>query len=189
MKGEMMISAVIYVLAVLFAIMAIRVKRLIASALWLAGVSALLSVAFYRLGAHQVAAIELSVGAGLVTVLFVFAISIAGEDLRAYPSLVPLGLAVALCMMIMAALAWFVLPAETVAIPLPEPPLGTVLYQQRGLDLVVQLVLIFAGTLGLLGLLAEASAPLQYPAAKEAAAARDRELSAMTKQSMGEEAQ
>jgi len=53
---------------------------LIASALWLAGVSALVSIMCYLLGAYAVAVIELSVGAGLVTVLFVFAISIAGEE-------------------------------------------------------------------------------------------------------------
>jgi uncharacterized MnhB-related membrane protein len=62
---------------IITAVQAIRVKRLISSALWLAGTSALLSISFYLLGAPTVAAIELSVGAGLVTVLFVFAINIA----------------------------------------------------------------------------------------------------------------
>jgi hypothetical protein len=37
-------------------------------------------------------------------------------------------------------------------------------------------VLIFAGVLGLLGLLAEAKAPLAYPVAEEVAARREREL-------------
>ena len=45
-----------------------------------ADVSASLAALLYALGAHEVAVIELSVGAGLVTVLFVFAINIAGEE-------------------------------------------------------------------------------------------------------------
>jgi len=72
-----MIYALLIAFTVLFAFLAIRAKRLIASALWLAVVSALLAVIFYSMGAQLVAVIELSIGAGLVTVLFVFAISIA----------------------------------------------------------------------------------------------------------------
>lgn len=62
------------------AILAIRSKRLLISAIWLAVTSALVALMFYMLGAVQVAVIELSVGAGLVTVLFVFAINISGEE-------------------------------------------------------------------------------------------------------------
>ena len=51
------------------AFMAFRAKQLIVSALWLAGCSAILSILMYLLGAFVVAVIELSVGAGLVTVL------------------------------------------------------------------------------------------------------------------------
>jgi len=54
------------------AILAIRTKRLLISAIWLAVASALTAVMIYLLGAPQIAVIELSVGAGLVTVLFVF---------------------------------------------------------------------------------------------------------------------
>ncbi len=75
-----MIYAMLVAGAVLCAVRAIRANQLLSSALWLAGVSALVSIILYRLGAHQIAVIELSVGAGLVTVLFVFAISIAGDD-------------------------------------------------------------------------------------------------------------
>jgi len=53
-------------------VQAIRAKRLLAAALWLAGVSAAVATLMYSLGAYEVAVIELSVGAGLVTVLFVF---------------------------------------------------------------------------------------------------------------------
>lgn len=53
--------------------MSLRAKSLLASALWLAGVSARVAALLYDLGAHEVAVVELSVGAGLVTVLLLFA--------------------------------------------------------------------------------------------------------------------
>ena len=59
---------------------ATRVKGLLNAALWLAGTSCLTSILVYILGSPGLAVIELSVGAGLVTVLFVFAISIIGDE-------------------------------------------------------------------------------------------------------------
>ena len=47
--------------------------------LWLAAVSALVGLLLYQLGAWEIAVIELSVGAGLVTVLMVFAITMIGD--------------------------------------------------------------------------------------------------------------
>src|SRR5512136_2242428 len=76
-----MLILLLVLLATVFSLEAIRARRLLTSAIWLAGVSALISVVFFLYGARQVAVIELSVGAGLVTVLFVFAISIAGDDI------------------------------------------------------------------------------------------------------------
>ena len=75
-----MLFGSLIIVILIFAVQAIRTKQLITSALWLAGVSALCSVLFFLFGAQLVAVIELSVGAGLVTVLFVFAISVAGDD-------------------------------------------------------------------------------------------------------------
>jgi NADH:ubiquinone oxidoreductase subunit 6 (subunit J) len=68
------------VASVLCAAAAMQASRLIASVLWLAGSSALLATALYFLEAPYVAVIELSVGAGLVAVLFVFAVVTAGDD-------------------------------------------------------------------------------------------------------------
>lgn len=173
--------------AVAAAFMASRAARLLSSALWLAAVSALLSVVFFGLGARQVAVIELSVGAGLVTVLFIFAINLAGESGRPPAAVVPSWLAAvmaALVPLLLAALAVF----EAVAAPVePAQSFAQVLWRQRGLDVLVQIVLIFAGVLGLLGLLAEAEAPLRGPAAKEMAARRDQELLAMEKIARKEE--
>jgi uncharacterized MnhB-related membrane protein len=135
---------------------AVRAPRLLIAALWLAGASAFTALLMYRLGAPEVAVIELSVGAGLVTVLFVFAINIAGEEPGvALRSLVPWPLA-ALGVLCAAALAaTMVLPA----LRAPAAVTGTegfpvVLWEQRGLDAVLQVVLITGGVLTVLGLLA-----------------------------------
>jgi len=61
------------------------------------------------------------------------------------------------------------------------------LWRLRGLDVLVQIVLIFSGVLGLLGLLAEAEPPLELPAAKEFAAKRELELSTMQSQMLEKE--
>jgi NADH:ubiquinone oxidoreductase subunit 6 (subunit J) len=136
-------------------IQAIRAEHLITAALWLAGVSASLSALLFVLGASQVAVMELSVGAGLVTVLFVFAISIAGELTRDLPSLIPKSLAWVLCLLVVALLGWLLSPLQGSLLPQVEPDFAVVLWQQRALDVWVQIALIFAGVLGVLGLLAD----------------------------------
>ncbi len=179
----MLLLSLIAILLV-FAIQAIRSKGLITSALWLAGVSALSAVLLYLYGAHLVAVIELSVGAGLVTVLFVFAINMAGDDaVRAEP-VPPLALILAVTALFIFLLGWFVWPAPVNA-PLTavaEPALSVVLWQTRGLDLMVQVVLIFSGVLGLLGLLAEAKAPLEGSMAAEVLAQRELEMETLDTQ-------
>ncbi len=170
--------------SVVFAILAIQAKRLMTSAIWLAGVSALLSIVFYLLGAHLVAVVELSVGAGLVTVLFAFAISVAGDDAIDMQPVInrPLGIGIA----VLFVLVLFFYAAQAgytpAASPELESSLGEVLWQERGLDMLVQIVLIFSGVLGLLGLLAEAKAPLEGSVAEEISARRERDLNKMESQ-------
>lgn len=154
-----MLYAWLVAAAILCALQAIRAARLLVAALWLAGTSALLAVILSISGAHEVAVIELSIGAGLVTVLFVFAIGVAGEDAMGAPALLPRWLAAGLIVLAVLLLGWQALPPLGLRAPGAEPSFGTVLWQQRGLDVLVQVVLIFAGVLGVLGLLTEARAP------------------------------
>jgi uncharacterized MnhB-related membrane protein len=141
---------------VVCAIMAIRASRLLISAIWLAATSALVALLMYMLGAPEVAVIELSVGAGLVTVLFVFAINISGEETPNLKSLLPRPLTWISIITFLILLGYFCLPAFLRSLPEAQASsLQTVLWEDRSLDVVLQALLIFAGVLGVIGLLSE----------------------------------
>jgi len=179
---------ILIVLSVVFAVQAIRASRLLNSALWLAGVSALISLIFYLMDATQVAVIELSVGAGLVTILFVFAISIAGESEIENQTVLPKSLIWGLILLYVGLLGWYLLPASLVGVlAVAKAPLAKVLWETRALDVLVQVVLIFCGVLGLLGILGEAKAPITGRLAEEMIARRERELAAMQQRATSSE--
>ncbi len=143
------------------AFMAFRAKQLIVSALWLAGCSAILSLLMYLLGAFTVAVIELSVGAGLVTVLFVFAISVAGDEAIEIKSIIPRPIALIISLVSIVLLGFMTI-SSLVSLPATtELPFSDVLWQQRGLDMLVQSGLLFAAVVGMLGLLSEAKVPVK----------------------------
>ena len=148
------IYAILVICAVIGAVQAMRVRRLLTAALWLAGSSAMLSILFYLMGAHEVAVIELSVGAGLVTVLFVFAISITGKEIPDDRRLLPKPFAWVLVIAAGILIGWLILPLVRTPDVSVQPTFANMLWQQRGLDVLAQVALIFAGTLGVLGLLA-----------------------------------
>ena len=174
-----MLRGLLLAAAIVFAVQALRAKRLLTSTLWLAGLSAIVSMVFYLVGAQQVAVIELSIGAGLVTVLFVFAISVAGDEPISAQPLVPAVLSYGLPVIAVALLGWLALSLSPASVPSPVSTFTTVLWQQRGLDVLAQIVLIFSGVLGLLGLLAEAKAPLNQSVAEAIIAQRNRDLLAI----------
>lgn len=155
--GNFLIGAGILVAAVY----AVRENRLLVSALWLALTSALVSWLMYRLGAAEVAVVELSVGAGLVTVLFVFAINIAGDEALVKQALVPKELAWIAVVVSGLLLAWMILPSmqlDRYAAVLGQQGViaglfRSVLWQDRSVDVLLQVVLIFAGVLAVLGLI------------------------------------
>jgi uncharacterized MnhB-related membrane protein len=148
-----MLTALLAAGAILCAIQALRSDRLLASAIWLAGVSALSAILFYLLGAREVAVVELSVGVGLVTVLFVFAINIAGDVPSIRRPALYRAIAWLVALAAIALLGWLAFPGPAVHSPLLEPDFQTILWEQRGLDVILQIVLIFSGALGVLGLL------------------------------------
>jgi NADH:ubiquinone oxidoreductase subunit 6 (subunit J) len=142
------------------AFMTFRASHLLISALWLAGCSALLSILLYILGAYQVAVIELSVGAGLVTVLFAFAISIAGNEATESSSILPKPLAFGLSLIAILLLGYMTI-SSLVALPATaEASFSQIVWQDRGLDMLVQSGLMFAAIVGMMGLLGDSKKPL-----------------------------
>ena len=148
------------------AVQALRATGLLTAALWLAGVSALLATFLYAIGGHEIAVIELSVGTGLVTVLLVFAISITGDGATDARARLPRPLAWALIILASLLLGWMTMPWIAIHAVTVEYPFARVLWQGRSLDVLVQIVLMFIGALGVVGLLADARPPTQAPAAR-----------------------
>lgn len=129
--------------------------RILVSAIYLACISALVSIMLYMLGGTQVAAVELSVGAGLVTVLLVYAISVVGDDALDPASIIPKPLALGVVLASAVLLAVLAVPAWVNPGPVQALSMQVVLWEQRALDIWIQMVLIISGVMGMLGILAE----------------------------------
>lgn len=156
-----MLNIIIGAGCLICAFLAVREKHLLISALWLALTSALVALLMYLMGALEVAVVELSVGAGLVTVLFVFAINIAGDETEVKTPVIPRPLAWGVIVVGVALLAWMIIPALQVEKFITQMafPSGSIddfrsmVWQERSLDTLLQVVLIFSGVMAVLGLL------------------------------------
>jgi NADH:ubiquinone oxidoreductase subunit 6 (subunit J) len=158
-----MLLGVAVIVSVVCAAAAVRVQRLIAAGIWLAASSAAVAWSLYLLGAPYVGAIELSVGAGLVAVLFVFAVVGAGDGAACARSAVPRCLALVLAAAPVGILAWLVWPL--VSASQPQAAAGDVastMWTARGLDALGQLVLLLTGVLAVLTLVG--GLPTESPA-------------------------
>jgi uncharacterized MnhB-related membrane protein len=146
----------------LCAILAVTSKRLLVSAIWLAVTSALVALMLYLLGAQQLAVIELSVGAGLVTVLFVFAINISGEEPLGLKPVMPKTLAWVLVIVAVAMTVFLTLKGGILGLTLQNPSSAAmILWSNRYLDIILQIAFIFCGVLGVLGLLSGGKPEIQ----------------------------
>ena len=130
-------------------------KKILSAAIYLACISAFVYAVIYMLGAPQVAVIELSVGAGLVSVLLVYAVSVVGDDTLDPPSVVPKPLAFGVIGLASIVLGWMAYPATPVSFERGSMDLATSMWQSRVLDAWIQMALIFSGVMGMLGLLSE----------------------------------
>lgn len=146
---------IIILLGILYcAFQAVRNKRLLVSAMWLAGTSALVSIMMYLLGAYEIAVIELSVGSGLVTVLFMFAINIAGDEPIPDLSFIPKFVARLFVLIAIIIIGWQILPLLNMPINLSQDVgFQSVVWEARKVDLYLQVVMIFAGVISMLRLL------------------------------------
>ncbi len=147
--------AILLVGAILCAYRAMVSKRILSATLYLAGISALVSTVIYKLGAMQVAVIELSVGAGLVTVLLVYALSVVGDDALDPSSIISKPMAFVVVALTISILGWMAYTRWAIVESTGSIVLADVLWQQRVLDVWIQIALIFSGVMGVLGLLSE----------------------------------
>jgi uncharacterized MnhB-related membrane protein len=153
--------------AVFCAYRAMVARRILTATLYLACISACVSAVLYMLGAHEVAVIELSVGAGLVTVLLVYALSVVGEDAIDPKSIVWKPLALVVTAGVVVALLGLGYPLAGEAPGAGPVRLAAVLWEQRVLDVWIQIALIFSGVLGILGLLSESAQAAAHPAVRK----------------------
>ncbi len=155
-----LIYALIAVALLYSAYNAARPKGLLNAALWLAATSCLTSLLLYLMGSPGIAVIELSVGAGLVTVLFVFAISIIGDEKIESKIFIPRIAALVITLLSFGTLAviW-INNSSPVFSHTPARILADTIWSDRKIDIYVQAALIIAGVLGIMILIAPAVIP------------------------------
>ena len=160
---NMYLDIVMLILMVACAFWAVMAGNLLKAAIGLAVTSAILAVVMFRLGAQLAAVFELSVCAGLITVIFISVISLTrppvgteGGDQKtkilrrfAFLPLVVLIAAVALGMLD------FKPDFSSLLAQAPEGDMRLVLWGQRQLDLFGQVVVLLAGIFGVVVLFKE----------------------------------
>jgi hypothetical protein len=90
-----------------------------------------------------------------VTVLLVYALSVVGDDALDPASVIPKPLAFAVVGAVIVLLGLMAYPAIQTSLDKGSTTLATVLWQNRVLDVWIQIALIFSGVMGVLGLLSE----------------------------------
>ncbi|HRD01483.1 MAG TPA: NADH-quinone oxidoreductase subunit J [Candidatus Saccharicenans sp.] len=141
---------------VLFSILAILLKDLLKSALSLAVASLFLGIIFFRLGAPYAGVFEISVVAGLITVLFALTVALTRKDSEVQEARLT-RLVFPLFFVIFLIIDGLVMKSLLQQVPaLPTGPetgsFGEVLWKARTFDLVAQLGVILAGVLAVLAL-------------------------------------
>lgn len=136
-----------------FCIMAVMSRSLLKSAISLGLASATLGIIMYILGATWAAVIEISVCSGLVTVIFISAISLSNmnkDDLRKQyndkerMAYLPVILIVTGVILVVVALTTdFMLPANTTSLLLED--FREVLWNSRQIDIIGQIIAILIG--------------------------------------------
>jgi NADH:ubiquinone oxidoreductase subunit 6 (subunit J) len=136
--------------------MAIMAKDLIKAAIALAVSSLLLGIVFFRMNAPFAGVFEISVVAGLITVLFILTIALTKTDGEVQESKKALWIFPLFFVLFVAvdALVMKGLTSKIAALPAaPETgAFGDVLWKQRTFDLIGQLAVILSGVFAVLAL-------------------------------------
>jgi NADH-quinone oxidoreductase subunit J len=155
-------DTVILVVMIAAALWAVLTRSLLRSAIALAFTSAVLSVLMYMLNAPLAAVFELSVCAGLITVLFISTISlthpltkeeILGHMKERFRQFVWLPFIIVIIGIVLS----LITVRLNVRLPGPEAQgdVRTVLWQLRGLDIFGQVIILLSGVFGVVILFKE----------------------------------
>jgi NADH:ubiquinone oxidoreductase subunit 6 (subunit J) len=152
----MIVQTALLIGLVLFSVLAILLKDLLRSAISLAVASLLLGIVFFRMNAPYAGVFEISVVAGLITVLFILTIALTrtGDEVRESRLVNWVFPLVFVAFIVIDALVMKSLLGKVPALPSgPESgTFGEVLWKGRTLDLVGQIAVILAGVFAVLAL-------------------------------------
>ncbi|MEW6687275.1 MAG: NADH-quinone oxidoreductase subunit J [Candidatus Edwardsbacteria bacterium] len=146
----------------LFSLLAILARDLLRAAISLAVASVFLAILFFRMEASYAGVFELSVVAGLITVLFISTIAMTKQEEgqkvkepKAAFIVFPVVLVLFLLVDILVMKKLLQRPVASLSGTVDEGALGMTLWQKRGIDLLGQIAVIFAGVFGVLALFRE----------------------------------
>jgi NADH-quinone oxidoreductase subunit J len=152
----MILQTALLIGVVIFSVLAILLKDLLKSAISLAVASLLLGIIFFRMSAPYAGVFEISVVAGLITVLFVLTIALTktGEEVRESRLVKWIFPLVFIAFLAIDALVMKGLLGKVPALASgAEPgPFGEVLWRARTYDLIGQIAVILAGVFAVLAL-------------------------------------
>jgi NADH-quinone oxidoreductase subunit J len=131
-------------------------KDLLYVAVSLATISAVLALVLFKFGANIAGVFELSVCAGLITVLFIATVSLTKDSDRKAESRLPIYF-IPLFVLIFIGMDFFIMQwiARSLLAAGDPQPAGTfqkVFWEMRGSDILGQVALILAGVFGILAL-------------------------------------
>ncbi|MEN6311716.1 MAG: NADH-quinone oxidoreductase subunit J [Acidobacteriota bacterium] len=152
----MIVQTALLIGLVLFSVLAIFLKDLIRAAISLAVASLLLGIIFFRMNAPYAGVFEISVVAGLITVLFILTIALTNKAEEVRESRLA-NIIFPLFFVLFIAIDALVMKGLLQKIPaLPSGPeagtFGEALWKGRTLDLVGQIAVILAGVFSVLAL-------------------------------------
>ncbi|HSQ36202.1 MAG TPA: NADH-quinone oxidoreductase subunit J, partial [Candidatus Binatia bacterium] len=140
---------------VIFSILSVLVRDLLKAAISLAVASIFLAIIFFRLNASYAGVFEVSVVAGLITVLFITAIALTRSDEQVAESKVHKFI---FPLFFLALLAVDILVMKSLLGRIPvissseAGTFGDIMWKERSFDLIGQIGVIFAGVLAVLAL-------------------------------------
>jgi NADH-quinone oxidoreductase subunit J len=161
-----MTNILIYIplsLLVLFALFTVMIRNLLKAVISLAAASASLTIIMFMLNAPLAAVFELSVCAGLITVIFISVISLTKpltpeEEILEVRKRINRYIYLPVIVIIVALLFLFIKPGLNFSInssPTNDINVQDVIWNKRPLDILGQIIIILAGVLGVVILFKE----------------------------------